>query len=325
MTRRSARYQRICPAIWLGLVLAGVRCGQASGEPLDACALSPAKGGFAAPQPELTKVTRVTGPNSVQTADGREIRLSSVTTPHRFAPGPTAVEQPTAPADSEGIDQEEPSDTAASETTPPTDPIAAARSALNAWLVGAEIRLYPVTPLPDRYGRMRAAIERVSDGLWIEAELVAQGLARVQPQTDDFGCARHLEALEAAARAAKRGLWSLPEFAVIDAGDATRDRWIGHYVLIEGTVVSLGTSGTRRYLNFGRNFSRDFAIVLVDKGKTTMQSKEKRSPSRFQQEGFDAPDIAGKRILVRGVLTRGGGGLMLPSIPEEIEWVKDQP
>jgi hypothetical protein len=184
------------------------------------------------------------------------------------------------------------------------------------------VRLYPVTPQPDRYGRLRAAVARTADGLWIEAELVSHGLARVQPQTDDFACARHLEAIEATARAARLGLWSLPEFAVLDADDPARTRWSGRYVLIEGKIVSVRTSGARRYLNFGKNFSRDFAIMLVNKGATT-QSKAKRQPSRFRAAGFESEAAVGRRVRVRGILTKGTGGFILPSTPEEIEWADD--
>ena len=311
----------------MGIGLAISISGSLRAEPLDACALAPVNAAEPPLAVQTVTIARSTGPNSFLTTDGREVRLASVSTPHRFPLGPSTAAE-TAAVDTQTADEDEdarPIVDAGDPSGAIVDARAAARSAVDAWLVGQSVTLYPVTPKPDRYGRLRARAVRVSDGLWIEAELVAGGLARVEPQTDDFGCARHLEAVEAKSRDAKLGLWALPEFAVVEADDVTRDRWTGRYVLIEGKIVSFRSSGTRRYLNFGRNFSRDFAVVLVDKGATGARATAKQSPSRFQQEGFDAQTVVGRRVRVRGVLGLGGGGLMFPSVPEEIEWVQGQP
>ena len=302
MARRGIAIWPLCLALGAACGLAVAVCGPLRAEPMDACGLATTGAGLAPPASQTITVTRVTGPNSFAAADGREIRLASVSTPHRFVLGPSAAAEVQALENgSLGEEDDSPSKTDADQVAAiVSDPIASARSTLGAWLIGQTVTLYPVTPKLDRYGRIRARVVRVSDGLWIEAELVMAGLARVEPQSDDFGCARHLETIEARARASKRGIWGLPEFAVVEADDVTRDRWIGHYMLIEGKVVSIGTSGTRRYLNFGRNFSRDFAVLLVDKGSTVAHATAKRTPGRFQQEGFDAPAVVGRRIRVRG-------------------------
>ena len=132
-----------------------------------------------------------------------------------------------------------------------------------------------------------------------------------------------MQELEADARRNKRGLWSDPRFRVLSATEPDLARWVGRYVLIEGRVVSTGVSGTRRYLNFGKDFRSDFAVVLDDKDTGSAKRGSARRASRFAAEGFDSVDIVGKTIRVRGVLTLGGGGLIVPSVPEELEWVKD--
>ncbi len=183
------------------------------------------------------------------------------------------------------------------------------------------MRLAPVTANTDRYGRIRARVELADDHRSIERALVADGLARVEPDPSDFGCARALEQVEATARQANLGLWALPEFAIIPATDAdARRNAQGRYVIVEGTVVSRGASGNRHYLNFGRNFRRDFAAVLVNKDTVSPRNKAKRAGNRFETEGFDSPGIVGRKIRVRGVLMPGGGGVIWPDVVEAIEW-----
>jgi endonuclease YncB( thermonuclease family) len=256
-------------------------------------------------------VSDIIDATSLQLADGRIIRLVGIGVPHR----------PSEP------DRADDPDTATAPTSVPNDvdPIDAARSELRTLLTGQTVRIAAATATPDRYGRLHARVERAGDRLSIERALVAAGLARVEPEEGDAGCARALEQVEGAARAAKRGIWASPAFAVIGADDTeTRRAAIGRYVLIEGTVVSRGTSGNRHYLNFGRHFRRDFAIELVNKDTMLPRNKAKRNESRFQTEGFDSPAVVGKRVRVRGVLLPGGGGLIMPRLPEEIEWSDSQ-
>ena len=64
-------------------------------------------------------------------------------------------------------------------------------------------------PAPlDRHGRLRVQL-RGADGSWLQGELVQRGLALVAPAADVPGpVLAALLALEAAARAAGRGLWA---------------------------------------------------------------------------------------------------------------------
>lgn len=253
-------------------------------------------------------VARITGPNAFVLTDGREIRLAGITTPHRW----TAKSSDT----DDNTDAAAPPDDDAS-----FDPVKAATSMLEGLLSGHAVRLAPVSQNPDRYNRIRARVELADGRRSIERALVADGLARVEPDPGDFGCARALEQEEASARQANRGLWSLPEFAIIPATDAeARKKALGHYVIIEGTIVSRGTSGNRHYLNFGKNFRRDFAAVLVNKDTVSPRGKAKRTGNRFETEGFDSPDIVGRKVRVRGVLMPGGGGVIWPDVVEAIEW-----
>lgn len=264
-------------------------------------------------------VAGVTGPTSLRLADGREIRLSGIGVPHRWHRQMDAAPGPDAP---DAADPVEDGATGSPDgSDPDLDPAVAAQAALSAWLPGRPVEIAPVSAKPDRYGRIRARVTLAGGEQSVEGRLVDLGLARVEPEADDFGCARALEARENVARTTGLGLWSLPEFAVIAAGDAaTRVASVGQYVLVEGIVVSRGISGRRHYLNFGRNFRRDFAVVLVNKNTILPRSKARGGPSRFESEGFDSPAAVGRRVRVRGIMMPGGGGLIWPDAPEEIEW-----
>jgi endonuclease YncB( thermonuclease family) len=301
---------RLCPArrLLLTILLAAlgmVRASVATAAATDAP--SPFTCATEIPFGDPVTVARITGPNAFTLADGREVRLAGIATPHRWT---------IAASDADDTDAPTPPDDDAA-----FDPVKAATLALESMLAGHTVRLAPVAPNPDRYNRIRARVELADDHRSIERVLVADGLARVEPDPIDFGCARALEQVEAAARQASLGLWALPEFAIISATDANARRNAqGRYVIVEGIVVSRGASGNRHYLNFGKNFRRDFAAVLVNKDTVSPRSKAKRAGNRFETEGFDSPEIIGRKIRVRGVMMPGGGGVIWPDVVEAIEW-----
>jgi micrococcal nuclease len=263
--------------------------------PFDACE-APSGGPLT---PITAQVKRVSGGATFIIDDGREVHLAGVEAPfnHLDEPAPSgSVDLP-----------------------------ASADSTLENMIAGRQVTLYPVAGQPDRHGRLRARVLRVDGDLWVEPALVSLGLARVEPHPDDYGCARYLQSLETVARAGGKGIWADPRYSVHQATEPQLRVWTGRYILVEGKIVSTGQSGNRRYLNFGSNFSRDFAVVLDDKSGAPSRRGAARKPGRFATEGFESADIVGRTIRVRGVLMPGGGGLMVPSVPEEIEWVAEQP
>ncbi|MDR3495875.1 MAG: thermonuclease family protein [Ancalomicrobiaceae bacterium] len=287
-------WTRVAPLI--AAALFGPPPSPAAAETIDACAL-PAGATVAA---EPAAVAVILSGDTLSLGDGRVVRLAGISTPRMHDDAPASGEPEAA------------------------DFTALAKQTLADIVAGHQIKLYPVSAEPDRHGRIRARLTRADDGLWLEAELVARGLTRVEPGPDDYACARHLEAIEAQARQAKRGVWADPRFQVLSATDPHLDRWIGRYVLIEGTVVSTGQSGSRHYLNFGTDFRRDFAVQLDDKVSAGGR-RDRKHPGRFAVEGFLSKESVGRILRVRGVLTLGGGGLIRPSVPEEIEWLSTKP
>lgn len=73
---------------------------------------------------------------------------------------------------------------------------------------GRAVRLVFDRDLRDRHGRLLAYVHRDDDDLFVNADLVRRGLARVIEIRPNTARAAELRAIEAEARAARRGLWA---------------------------------------------------------------------------------------------------------------------
>jgi len=169
---------------------------------------------------------------------------------------------------------------------------AAAKAALARLLSGAQVVVRQAETSPDRYGRLVAYAETVRDTerRSVEVDLIAAGLARVAGDAGGSACATMLLHTEAVARKAKIGLWANPYYDPLraDAPDGiVAER--GRFALVEGSVVTVHESGATLYLNFGRRWSRDFAVTI-----------RKRNEHRFTAAGFDLKALAGRPVEVRG-------------------------
>jgi hypothetical protein len=178
-------------------------------------------------------------------------------------------------------------------------------------LVGREVVLRRSGPERDRYGRLLAHlfVPDPQSERWIQADLVAQGEARVAARVGDRGCARELLAREKAAREAKLGVWSAAESGIMPADDPARlmaNR--GRFGIVEGKVVSVRESGGTIYVNFGRRWSEDFTVTIA-----------KRNERIFAAAGIEPGKLTGRRITVRGYVEARGGPWIEAVVPEQIE------
>jgi endonuclease YncB( thermonuclease family) len=185
---------------------------------------------------------------------------------------------------------------------------AQAKERLHMLLAGEAVTLRGVDQ--DRYGRLVAQVFLAADPeSWIQAELIASGQARVAAQSADRTCTAALLRREHAARNAKLGLWSDPDYAVRRAEDAAAvaaER--GRFAIIEGRVLSVRESGGTVYINFGRRWSEDFTVTIA-----------KRNERAFTAAGLEPKSLAGRRIRVRGWIEERGGPWIDAARPEQIE------
>ena len=112
----------------------------------------------------------------------------------------------------------------------------------------------------------------------------------------DKDCAVTLLAAEAEARQNKRGLWADP--SAIKNAESPGDilAGIGQFTIVEGKVLSVRQAGTTTYLNFGRNWTRDFAVTI-----------SRRMLAAFESAGIVLKSLENRRIRVRGFIEARGG------------------
>ncbi|HEY8268558.1 MAG TPA: thermonuclease family protein [Xanthobacteraceae bacterium] len=214
---------------------------------------------------------------TIRLADGRELRLAGVIAANDLDGDAEAVRRATA--------------------------------ALDTLVAGKRLALHGKPDTKDRYGRIVAQATLADEPRWIAAELVAAGMLRIAPEAGEPACFDSLLTHERSARAAKLGFWAEPRFAVqdaqaIEALSAAR----GRFAIVEGSVLRVGESGGRTFLDFGRRYSQDFTIVVP-----------RAAQSAFQAAGIDLKAMRGKRIRVRGVLYAFGGPAIEARLPAAIE------
>ncbi|WP_171709380.1 thermonuclease family protein [Bradyrhizobium archetypum] len=204
------------------------------------------------------RVAAVVDARSFRLDDGREIRLASI--------------------EREGTDR------------------VSARAALSAIVTGRDVTLHGEDDTPDRYGRQSAFVFVAGSEHSVQGELLRRGEALLSGDISDKNCAAALAAAERAARDAKLGIWA--ETTAIKNAESPGDilAAMGHFTVVEGRVLSVRQAGAITYLNFGRNWTRDFAATI-----------SRRIIPAFENAGLGPKSLENRRIRVRGVVSSRGG------------------
>lgn len=230
------------------------------------------------------KVARVVDGETLMLEDGRGVRLVGVLAP--VAPRWWRKPEPWPPAE-------------------------ASRAALAALAEGQTVALAFGGAREDRRARRLAHVfvTRGAERLWAQAHLVGLGLARAVSFKDNRACARALQAREAEARAARRGLWSRRVYGVLAANDtAALLRRLQGYVLVEGRVAAVARRRRWTFLNFGADWKRDFTVAVA--------AGDRR---RFAGSDVDLAALEGRRVRVRGWIESWNGPAIKATHPEQIE------
>lgn len=115
-----------------------------------------------------------------------------------------------------------------------------ARDALTRAALGRSARLWYGGLSRDGYERAIAHViarDEVGGDLWLNGYVARQGLGRVRSYPDNSIRARKLLAMEAEARAARRGLWSDPHWRIRTLDDLEA---APNFAIVEGEVAELG-------------------------------------------------------------------------------------
>ena len=169
-------------------------------------------------------------------------------------------------------------------------------AALAAIIAGRDVTLRGEDDTPDRYGRQPALVFVDGSETPVQGSLLAAGAALVSGTVLNKDCAAVLTAAEAEARQAKRGTWADP--AAIKNAESPGDilTGIGRFTVVEGKVLSVRQAGATTYLNFGRNWTRDFAVTI-----------SRRTVAAFEVAGMTLKSLENRRIRVRGWVEARGG------------------
>lgn len=175
------------------------------------------------PRGEPVQVRQVADGDTLVLRDGRHLRLIGINTPELGKDGR------------------------------PSEPQAdAARERLIDLIRGHDLLLLLGGEARDHYGRLLGMLERPGQPDLRET-LVAEGLAWVIAVPPNLDGLTALQAAEARARDARRGVWAEPRFAVRDAAQLTADD-IG-FRLVHGAVTRVGASRRYHYFDLGPGFS----------------------------------------------------------------------
>lgn len=224
---------------------------------------------------EIGTVTTVSSGDVFNLNDGLRVRLAGIATPRRIEP--YARE---------------------------------AREGLAGLLRGRDVRLSYGGDPRDRYGRALAQVHTLtptgSDDLWVQAEMVRLGLARVYSWPGDVLDVEALYTLETEARRQGRGLWSHAAYAVRDPEPNALAQHVDSLQLVEGIVTSTADVRGRAYLNFGADYRTDFTVAVAKKNRKHFRA-------------YDPVDLEGARVRVRGWIELVNGPMIWVSHPARLE------
>ena len=162
----------------------------------------------------------------------------------------------------------------------------------------------------DRYDRALAQLHTLTatgqQDLWVQAELVRLGLARVYSWPDEALDTATLYRLEGEARARGRGLWASPDYAVRSPDPDPLAQYADSLQIVEGLVTGVAEVRGRTYLNFGADYKTDFTVTVAKSHKR-----------RFRE--FDLAGLEGARIRVRGWVELINGPMIFANHPARIE------
>lgn len=200
----------------------------------------------------------------------------------------------------------------------------AVRRALADLVDGRSVLLRYAGRKRDRYGRALAQVVAQEaapadaagasgsglSGRWVQQTLVRAGLARAYALPGSVACLRALMAAETEARVAKAGHWGNGAFTVRQAADVTTlGRRTGLFEVVEGKVHAAARTRELTYINFGRDWRRDFTAAIATGLVDRANALERLAA------------LAGRKIRVRGWIERRNGPMIVLGALEEIEVV----
>jgi len=179
----------------------------------------------------------------------------------------------------------------------------AARDVLDRLVRGRRVVLFFGGARKDALGRTVAQVQDAETRRWIEGALLDAGAARVRTSVDDRTPAAPMLAREAAARGARRGLWTIPMYEVRLPAELGYDD--GGFTVLEGRAVRVGEGRGAVYVDFSEDWRSAVSLSIPAAALRD-----------FRTAGLDVFGLQGRLIRVRGVLRNNR---LTVDHPEQIE------
>lgn len=179
----------------------------------------------------------------------------------------------------------------------PSPAAEASRLALEGLAGGEPVQMATSGRKFDRYGRqlVHAFIQRGSDRLWVQGELVERGLARAYALPGNAACLDELLMRERRARAAQAGHWASGVFHDVQADDLrTLTSYRDTFQTIEGRVARISRLRGQTVIDFGPQGQDAFSAVL--EAPAARGARKARTDDR----ALTGLGLEGRRVRVRG-------------------------
>ncbi|MDB5472056.1 MAG: nuclease [Caulobacter sp.] len=164
----------------------------------------------------------------------------------------------------------------------------ASRERLARMVLGQDVELLSAGAANDPFGRKVAQLRLAKGRRWVQGRMLREGAVRVRTFPESRALAREMLRREGEGRNAKRGLWALPDYRVLIAGEAAAAA--PGFTLVEAQVGQVRTGGDSRILNLGHGFS---AVIPA------------RAIQDFDSAGRSPASLEGRLVRVRGYVRDG--------------------
>lgn len=189
-----------------------------------------------------------------------------------------------------------------------------ARDILNDLMSNKKVTVYQTkdkdSGRSNRMGHSLAHVERIDNGAWAQGTLLALGLARVKTQPSNAHMATEMLEIEAKARLEGIGIWGDDRYAVLSSDNA--EAGLQSFAIVEGEIESVALKKNRIYINFGRDWKKDFTVSIAPQDKRA-----------FSKAKLDPLGWGGQVIRARGAIREYNGPYMEISHPAAIEFIEE--
>ena len=159
-------------------------------------------------------------------------------------------------------------------------------------------------------GHMEGYVVR-EDGLFIQAEMVAQGIAFAYPTQSHFDMAEKLYQSEMTARENNLGLWAEKEWAILDENQA-KNAQMDKFKIVEGVIERVISRNNIIYMNFDRDWRDDFTI-----------SADSQLRREFSKHNINLMQLDGQLVRVRGWMREYNGPYIEIFHPSQLELIDE--